>query len=250
MASLKEITAFCDQRTRRAEIPDFPGACNGLQFESRRDIRKLGAAVDAGLVPFQSAIDQGVDLLIVHHGMFWSPMHPVTGVNFDKVSTLLEGGLALYSSHLPLDCHPQIGNNVLLAKMLELQPTDTFLPYEGVDIGLLTEGVSRAELLQRLHSNFNGKVQSIEFGSENPGRIAILTGSGASAVDELAKLGVDTLVTGELRQNHFNQAQEQGLNLYLCGHYATEVFGVCALAEEVSQKFDLPWEFIQTGCPL
>ena len=250
MANLQEIIAYCDERTRRSEIPDFQGACNGLQVENEGEILKIGAAVDAGLLPFERATVEGIDLLIVHHGMFWSPIHPIIGVNYQKVSALINGSLALYSSHLPLDCHADIGNNALLARMLELEPCGTFLPYEGVDIGLTTHGINRNDLSRRLHESFNGKVTAIEFGSETPERIAILTGSGASAIGKLRILGIDTLITGELRQNHFNQAQEEGLNLYLCGHYATEVFGVCALAEEVSQKFDIPWSFLETECPL
>ena len=250
MASLQKITAFCDKRTRRHEIKDFKGACNGLQFENKGVIQKVGASVDAGLIPFQKAVDRNVDLLIVHHGMYWSPLQPITGVKFQKVNTLLNGGLAVYSSHLPLDCHSEIGNNALLAKEIGLQPTGTFLDYEGTDIGLITEGISRLDLIEKLQKTFDNKVQSIEFGSEKPNKIAILTGSGSSAVSELKRIGVDTLITGELRQNHYNQAQEEGLNLYLCGHYATEVYGVCALAKEISQKFEIPWEFIATECPL
>ncbi len=250
MASLQKIAAFCDKRTRRHEIKDFKGACNGLQFENKGVIQKVGASVDAGLIPFQKAVDRNVDLLIVHHGMYWSPLQPITGVKFQKVNTLLNGGLAVYSSHLPLDCHSEIGNNALLAKEIGLQPTGTFLDYEGTDIGLITEGISRLDLIEKLQKTFDDKVQSIEFGSEKPNKIAILTGSGSSAVSELKRIGVDTLITGELRQNHYNQAQEEGLNLYLCGHYATEVYGVCALAKEISQKFEIPWEFIATDCPL
>ena len=250
MATLQNITAFCDNRTRRHEIKDFKGAYNGLQFENTGVIRKVGASVDAGLIPFQKAVDRNVDLLIVHHGMFWSPLQPITGANFQKINTLLNGGLAVYSSHLPLDCHSEIGNNVLLAKEIGLQPTGTFLDYEGADIGLITEGISRLDLNEKLQKTFDDKVQSIEFGSKNPNKIGILTGSGSSAVAELKRIGVDTLITGELRQNHYNQAQEEGLNLYLCGHYATEVYGVCALAKEISRKFEIPWEFIATDCPL
>ena len=250
MASLQKIAAFCDKRTRRHEIRDFKGACNGLQFENTGVIQKVGASVDAGLIPFQKAVDRNVDLLIVHHGMYWSPLQPITGVKFQKVNTLLNGGLAVYSSHLPLDCHSEIGNNALLAKEIGLQPTGTFLDYEGTDIGLITEGISRLDLIEKLQKTFDDKVQSIQFGSEKPNKIAILTGSGSSAVSELKRIGVDTLITGELRQNHYNQAQEEGLNLYLCGHYATEVYGVCALAKEISQKFEIPWEFIATDCPL
>ena len=250
MATLQKIAAFCDKRTRRHEIKDFKGAYNGLQFENTGVVRKVGASVDAGLIPFQKAVDRNVDLLIVHHGMFWSPLQPITGANFQKINTLLNGGLAVYSSHLPLDCHSEIGNNVLLAKEIGLQPTGTFLDYEGADIGLITEGISRLDLIEQLQKTFDDKVQSIEFGSKNPNKIAILTGSGSSAVSELKRIGVDTLITGELRQNHYNQAQEEGLNLYLCGHYATEVYGVCALAKEISRKFEIPWEFIATDCPL
>ena len=110
------------------------------------------------------------------------------------------------------------------------------MDYEGTDIGLITEGISRLDLIEKLQKTFDDKLQSIEFGSEKPNKIAILTGSGSSAVSELKRIGVDTLITGELRQNHYNQAQEEGLNLYLCGHYATEVYGVCALAKEISQN--------------
>ena len=250
MATLQKIATFCDERTRRHEIKDFKEAYNGLQFENTGVIRKVGASVDAGLIPFQKAVDRNVDLLIVHHGMFWSPLQPITGVNFQKINTLLNGGLAVYSSHLPLDCHSEIGNNVLLAKEIGLQPTGTFLNYEGADVGLITEGISRLDLIEQLQKTFDDKVQSIEFGSKKPNKIAILTGSGSSAVSELKRIGVDTLITGELRQNHYNQAQEEGLNLYLCGHYATEVYGVCALAKEISRKFEIPWEFIATDCPL
>lgn len=250
MANLNEITKYCNERTNCSQLKDFPGACNGLQVENKGEIRKIGAAVDAGLVPFELAIDEGVDLLIVHHGIFWSPIQSITESNYQKIATLIEGNLALYSSHLPLDCHPEIGNNCLLARLLELEPEGTFLPFEGVDIGLVTHGINRDDLKERLIESFNGKITSIEFGDIEPDRIAILTGSGGSAVGELRKKGIDTLITGELRQNHFNQAQEEGLNLYLCGHYATEVFGVCALAEEISQKFNIPWTFLPTDCPL
>ena len=209
MANLHEITDFCDDRTHGSLIVDFPGACNGLQVENEGEIRKIGAAVDAGLMPFKLAIKEEVDLMIVHHGIFWSPIQPITGSNYQKIAALIKGNLALYSSHLPLDCHPEIGNNSLLARLLELNNEGTFLPFEGNDIGLITHGINRDDLKGRLLESFNGKVTSIEFGDENPDRIAILTGSGSSAVDELRKHGIDTLITGELRQNHFNQAQEE-----------------------------------------
>jgi dinuclear metal center YbgI/SA1388 family protein len=173
-------------------------------------------------------------------------------VHYQKVKTALSGNLAVYGSHLPLDAHPEIGNNAILAKKLDLEKISTFLNYEGQDIAVITRGPEggRNELSTKLRALFPYTYQGIEYGSERPERIAILTGSGQSAVSELVKNQVDTLVTGELRQHHFNMAQELGLNLYPCGHYATEVFGVQALAAEVAAEFQLEWAFIEQPCRL
>ncbi|MDA0348166.1 MAG: Nif3-like dinuclear metal center hexameric protein [Verrucomicrobia bacterium] len=251
MPRLKEVVIYCDERLSRSSIPDFPGAENGLQFENNGEVRKIGAAVDAGLVPFKKAAEAGIDFLIVHHGMFWNPPYPVTGTLYDKYKLCVESNLAVYGAHLPLDCHKEIGNNAILAKKLKLKVSNWFLEFEGNPIGLITEGsLERSELKNRLDTLFPSGVTAIEKGSKQPEKIAILTGSGASAVSELQKYGVDTLITGELKQNHFNEAEEAGLNLYACGHYATETFGVCALAEEVAEKYGVDWEFIGTDCPL
>lgn len=252
MPELSEITAFCDARTRRSEIKDFKGAYNGLQVENNGCVTKIGAAVDAGLVPFEQAIAAGVDFLICHHGLYWTAPIPLTGSSYQKVKTAFDANLAVYGAHLPLDCHPEIGNNALLAKALGLQKTGSFVPYEGNDIATIAEGPNggRAELAAKLQALFPATYQAIEYGSSQPQRIAILTGSGQSAVDQLQAHGIDTLITGELRQHHFNIAQELGLNLYPCGHYATEVFGVQALASEVADKFGLDWTFIETPCLL
>jgi len=249
--NLDSIVSFCDRRTRISEIKDFPPAKNGLQIENSGQVSKIGAAVDAGKIPFERAVASGIDFLIVHHGLYWSPPEPLTGTAYTKIHMALNGNLAVYSSHLPLDCHPEIGNNALVAKSLGLSRNRTFLPYEGTDIGLIVSAPeSRLELKSRLEKLFPGGVTAIEEGSEKPGQVAILTGSGSSAVEYLREAGVDTLITGELKQNYFNIAQELGLNLYLCGHYRTEVFGVQALGREVARYFDLPFEFIETDCPL
>lgn len=251
MADLKTVVDFCNERVNLAHVADFEGARNGLQFENNGTVTKIGAAVDAGLVPFRLAAERGVDFLIVHHGMFWNPPLPFTGVNREKLRVLFEHNLAVYGSHLPLDAHPQIGNNALLARELELEIIGTFLPYESVDIAVKAAATpSRDALRERLEKLFPKGVTAIEEGPLKPSAIGILTGSGRSAIPHLAAQGIDTFITGELKQEHFNLAQEQGLNIYLGGHYATEVFGVRALAAEVAAKFGLPWEFIATECPL
>lgn len=251
MATLSEIVHYCNERLRLSAVPDFPGAENGLQFENNGTVTRIGAAVDAGLVPFKKAVEAGVDFLIVHHGLFWEPACPITGTRFTKYKLCLENNLAVYGAHLPLDCHPEIGNNALLARQLGLKQQDWFLEYQGNPIGLVSEGtMTQAVLRERLNKLFPGGVTAIEKGSRCPEKIAIVTGSGSGALSELRKIGVDTLITGELKQNHFNQAEEEKLNLYLCGHYATETFGVSALAKEISVNFSLDWQFIATDCPL
>ncbi len=147
---------FCDARTRRVAIADFPGSHNGLQFENNGTVTRVGAAVDAGIEPFRAAIARGVDFLIVHHGMFWRPPVPITGPLREKLRVLYEGNLAVYGAHLPLDCHPEIGNNALLAKRIGLEVSGWFLNYEGNDIAARVDshGLSRDEFAARLREQF------------------------------------------------------------------------------------------------
>jgi dinuclear metal center YbgI/SA1388 family protein len=248
--TLQDLVAYCDQRTRRSAFKDAPGAFNGLQVANNGRVTKIGAAVDAGLAPFQKATAAGVDFLIVHHGMYWDMPRPLTGPVYERVATLVRGNCALYSNHLPLDGHPQIGNNALLAKQLGLKPTRPFLVRDGESIGCVAASKLKRSALRTKLESLYPRVIALEFGSAAPSGIAFCSGSGNSAVPELAAAGVDTLVTGELREEWFNVAQEQRLNLYLCGHYATEVHAVRALAAELAKKFRLPWEFIATENPL
>lgn len=251
MASLSEIVQYCNERLGLPGFPDFPGSENGLQVENAGTVSKIGAAVDAGDEPIARAIEAGVDFLIVHHGLFWEPLQPFTGPAYRKVKRLIESGCAIYSAHLPLDAHPEIGNNALLGELLGLEKEGTFLPYEGEDIAWRGKGITdRGQLLEKLKELFPAGVTAMEKGPEKLSSIAILTGSGTSVVPHLPKEGIDTLVTGELKQNVYTFAQEHGLNLYCCGHYATETLGVTALQKELSKKFDLPGTFIATDCPL
>jgi len=251
MAELNDIVDYCNQRLRTAEIIDFTGAENGLQFANSGRVTKIGAAVDAGKIPFQMAIDKGIDFLIVHHGMFWNPPYPVVAKNYQKFKLLLDSNCAVYASHLPLDCHPEIGNNAIIAQQLKLDISNWEGCHEGTPMAAMAScPYDRKELADRLQTLFPDSYTAIEHGSDKPSSLIILSGSGRSIIPHMKSIGVDTLITGELRQEHYNLAQEEGLNLYPCGHYATEVFGVKALAEELANKFGLPWEFIQMDCPL
>jgi len=250
MPTLKDLVDYCDRRTRLAAFKDAPGAFNGLQFANGGRVTRIGAAVDAGLVPFLQATSAGVDFLIVHHGMYWDMPRALTGPAYERVAALVKGDCALYSCHLPLDAHPQLGNNALLARQLGLRPRRGFLPNEGGDIGCIAPWRLRRSALRRRLESLYPRVVAIECGSASPSEVAFCSGSGNGAMAALPCAGADTLVTGELREEWFNVAQERRLNLYLCGHYATEVHGVRALAAELASKFGLPWEFIATENPL
>lgn len=251
MAALDKIVAYCDKRVRVHAIADFPGALNGLQAANSGRVTKIGATVDAGAVPFALAAKAGVDFLIVHHGLFWDGAQPVTGANHRRLKTLLDADCAVYSAHLPLDAHPQIGNNAVIARKLGLKVSRWGVLYQGTPIAAFVKTApTRAVLRTKLEKLFPKGLTALEFGPAQPRQLAILSGSGSSCLPQLCAAGVDTLVTGELKQSAFNAAQEAGLNLYICGHYATEVFGVCALATECAARFRLPWEFLDTGCPL
>jgi dinuclear metal center YbgI/SA1388 family protein len=249
MPKLHDLVTYCDRRTRRKAFKDAPGALNGLQVANSGRVTKIGAAVDAGVVPFQQAVAAGVDFLIVHHGMYWDMPRPLTGAVYDRVATLVRGNCALYSNHLPLDGHPQIGNNALLARQLGLKPSRPFLVRDGEAIGYIADSRLKRSVIRARLEQLYPRVIAIEYGSAVPRAVAFCSGSGYGALPELGPAGVDTLVTGELREECFNRAQEEGLNLYLCGHYATEVHAVRALAAELASKFKLPWEFIATENP-
>ena len=251
MPTSEELAADADLLLDSTGSPDYPNALNGLQIANLRPVTGISAAVDFSTRAIQGTVESGANFLIVHHGMYWDMPRPITGPVYDRISTLIEGNCALYSNHLPLDSHPQIGNNALLARQLGLTPNRGFMPNAGGDIGRIAPngGLTRATLRAKLEKLYP-RVIAIEYGAATPRDIAFCSGSGNSALRALAETGVDTLVTGELREEWFNHAQEEKLNLYLCGHYATEVHAVKALAAELSKKFHLPWEFIPTDNPL
>ena len=246
----KELARECDRILETKKFRDFPGAKNGLQVNHGREVKKIDWSVDADLESILKAGKEKVDFLIVHHGIFWGGVQPVTGPVYERYAALIRGNCAVYSSHLPLDAHEEIGNNVLLARQLGLKARRPFLFQEGEPIGWIAANkLKRSQLCARLEELYP-RVVTINCGPAVPKQVGFCSGSGNSAVPQLIAAGVDTLITGELREEWFNYAQENHLNLICCGHYATEMHGVKALAAELAKKFRLPWEFIETDNPL
>jgi dinuclear metal center YbgI/SA1388 family protein len=242
---LKTIVAHCDKILRTAEIGDYEGAVNGLQMENSGSVTRIAATVDASLATVKLAIAAKADLLIVHHGLFWSKTHPWTGNRRELLQLLIENNLAIYSSHLPLDAHPKLGNNAQLAAALGLNNLKPFFFSHGQNIGLKTStNISRTELAKRIERATGVKPKVIPGGKEICSRIGIVTGGAGGELKQAAAEGVDTFITGEGQHWTYALAEDLGLNVFYGGHYATETFGVKALAAELSKKFKLPWEFL------
>lgn len=242
---LAAIVKYCDQALRTRHIGDYNGAANGLQVENSGTVTRIAATVDASLATVKLAIAARADLLVVHHGLFWSPSHPWTGKRRELLWLLIENNLAVYSSHLPLDAHPKLGNNALLCAALGLKNLKPFFASHGQPIGLQSRTkISRADLAKRLERATGVKPKVIPGGNEICERIGVVTGGAGGDLKTAAAEGVDTFITGEGPHWTYALAEELGLNVFYGGHYATETFGVKALAAELSKKFKLPWEFL------
>jgi putative NIF3 family GTP cyclohydrolase 1 type 2 len=161
------------------------------------------------------------------------------------VVALVEGKMALYSLHLPLDAHPTMGNAALLGEALGVELAGGFAAFQGEEVGRWGHlGADPAALCENLSALVGGPVRHIPGGPPDIAGVGIVTGSGAGSLSECAALGLDALVTGEAAHHHYHEAMELGVHLYLAGHYATETFGVKALAERLSREFAVPWEFL------
>ena len=245
MPSLTEIVSYLDDHLRVAECGDWSNALNGLQVENTGRVQKIGAAVDASSRTFAAAAKAGIDLLLVHHGLFWPGLQAVTGPFRRQVAFLFGSDIALYSAHLPLDVHPTLGNNAQLVAALGLDGAEPFLEARGQLVGLkVRTTIGRAELAQRLEHSLESSVRMFAFGPAETQSIAVVTGAAGSEIHSVAHAGVDTFITGEAPHWAAVAAEELGLNLLLGGHYATETLGVKALAEHVAERFNVPWQFL------
>jgi dinuclear metal center YbgI/SA1388 family protein len=252
MPTLSVIAAHLDQLLRTREIPDYPPALNGVQLENRGEIVKVAAAVDFSGRVVDQTVAAEANLLLVHHGMFWGGLRPISGHLYDRIAPLVQHDIAVYASHLPLDAHPELGNNVLLARELGLEPSGGFARYQTIDVGV--QGVAevptrvlveRARAIARRHSG--DVIATLSADSRTTKRWGVCTGAGADAntIREALDTGIDTLIVGEGPHYTAVEAADVDLAIIYVGHYATETFGVRALAEHLESRFGLPWTFLE-----
>jgi dinuclear metal center YbgI/SA1388 family protein len=248
-----------DLKMRLKKVTDYletildPGAfqgdrsINGLQVEASGDVRKVALAVDACGASIRSAARRGADLLVVHHGLFWGEATPITGITASRVKALLNGGVSLYAAHLPLDCHPEIGNNARIADVLGITGTSSFGRYAGLDIGLcgmLPRPLKIEGLRRKLAGILDSPVQTFTFGPAVVKKLGIVSGGGASLTQAAADAGCDALLTGETSHSSYHTARENGISLIFAGHYASETFGVKALGELLGKDLGLKTFFL------
>jgi dinuclear metal center YbgI/SA1388 family protein len=271
MISLSDTVTYTDDFLRIREVGDWDNALNGLQIENSGRVTRLGAAVDVSTRVLTEAAKRNVDLLIVHHGLFWPGLQPVRSALRRQLQLAFENDIALYSAHLPLDIHPKVGNNAQLVAALGLplgvrsrqrgiaafksadmsaqsKSAQPFLEEKGQPVGLKAHvSIPRSHLVRKLRKALGGPVKVFSFGPRQTRAIGVVTGAVGSEIYRVAQENIDTFLTGEAPHWAAVAAQELGMNLLLGGHYATEVFGVKALAAHLSRRFGIPWEFID--CP-
>lgn len=247
MTQLRDIVQFLDQTLDYTGFDD--NSLNGLQVESGANIiKKVAFAVDAGLSVMKQAVDRQCQLLLVHHGIFWGQSERIEGNLALKIQCLVQGGCSLYTSHLPLDGHPSLGNNAQIVKHLGAELGQAFCKSGNKTIGyfgLYSEPLDVDEFEKRLesitdHSRFLG----LKYGKKQIRDFAVVSGGGSFALSEASILGADAFITGEPKHSIFHQTKELKTNAFFAGHYATETFGVRAAAELLKDRFGVEIEFI------
>lgn len=251
MTTLSEIRDYLDAVLDIAGVPDYPNALNGVQIENDGDITGVAAAVDFSTATVTATVDAGAQLLLVHHGMFWPGVQPIIGHRFRRLRMMIQNGIAVYSAHLPLDVHPEFGNNSLLARRLGLVPSGGFARFQSIEVGVRgTCDLPTRELAdraQRLSQEFGGTLVATPYASDRmTRRWGVCTGAGADSATlrEAAVGGLDTLIVGEGPHHSAVEARELGIVVLYAGHYATETLGVRALAEATASRFGIRSSFV------
>jgi dinuclear metal center YbgI/SA1388 family protein len=252
-AAVADLIAELDRLLEPGRFEDY--GPNGLQVPGPDEVSTIATGVSAHAELFELAAGAGAGLLLVHHGLFWGePAGPIDAVLKRRLRILFDADIALAAYHLPLDAHPELGNNALLARALEAESLEPFARHRGEPIGVLAslpgDGLSSGELFARVATVTSREPLVFDSGPERVRRLAIVSGAGADYLEEAASSGADALLTGEVPERAMAQAREHGLHLIAAGHYATETFGVRRLGEHLAERFGLRHVFLDVPNPV
>jgi len=246
---LKQLCDFCDEYLKVGEFNDY--CPNGLQVEASPEVEHIVCGVTASQALIDAAVEQGADTLIVHHGYFWKgESQPITGYKGRRIASLIRNNINLLAFHLPLDAHPEVGNNVQLAQVLGWQVEDSFGEQDLVFAGRLPRPQQLAELAQHIEAELDTRALAIGAGEHAIERIAWCTGAAQGFIEAAATRGMDAFISGEVSEPTFHLAREMGIHYIAAGHHATERYGVQALAAKISDRFGIKQQFIDIPNPV
>ncbi|MBD3610056.1 MAG: Nif3-like dinuclear metal center hexameric protein [Gammaproteobacteria bacterium] len=252
MTTIEQISEYLDDFLNVGAFSDY--GPNGLQVQGQQEVKHIVAGVTASQALIDAAIENGADTILVHHGYFWKGEDPrLIGMKYHRIKSLMDANINLLAYHLPLDAHPQLGNNAELARLLGLTTEGGFGRGKGPDIGAyghLPQAMSGEALATHIGRVLSRKPLHIAGNEHEITKLAWCTGGAQSYIEDAVALGVDAYITGEVSEHTVHVAREYGIHFYAAGHHATERYGVKALAEHLSQRFDLKQEFVDIDNPV
>ena len=237
------------------EIHQFKDYCpNGLQVEGRLEIKKIITGVTACQALIDQAIEEKADAIIVHHGFFWKgETQQITGMKYNRIKALIKNDINLYAYHLPLDVHPELGNNAQLAKLLEITDRRPLEPWDKRSVGRVGKfenAISAATLSERLEMVLDRKPLHIDGGKPEIKTVAWCTGGGQDYINIAAEQGIDAFISGEISERTVHIAREMGIHYFAAGHHATERFGVQALGKWIESEMGIEVKYIEINNPV
>lgn len=247
----EELVLFMDTLLKTNSYKDY--SCNGLQVQGEEMVQKVALLVDASLQGYQLALENKCQLIAVHHGIIWDGIRTVSGSSYNHLKFLIENNLNLYASHLPLDLHPEIGNNAQLAEMLKMRDLKPFGYYKGIDIGFegfLNKKTDLDSIVRILCEKLDTQCTVLPFGKKPISRVAIVSGGAADLLSEAIKKEIDCYITGEPVHYNYIEAMENKINVIYAGHYHTEKVGIQALGRKLQENFGVETEFIDIPTPI
>ncbi len=219
---------------------------NGLQVEGSPEVTRVAFSPDACLSTFESCATEGCELLVVHHGLFWGKEFTITGIHAERFRCLFHAGINLYAAHLPLDYHPEVGNNAVLCRVLGINNACVAGPASGPRWfeGTLSQGMRRESFTDLVRDKVSRDLMVLPFGPDEVDRVAVCSGSAASLLPQVKAAGYNTFLTGESSHIAYHTAEELEINVIFAGHYATETFGLQALKQKIENAFSVETLFI------
>ncbi|MDD2600262.1 MAG: Nif3-like dinuclear metal center hexameric protein [Kiritimatiellae bacterium] len=246
-----ELAEFLNKTLEVEKFKDVSN--NGLQVANNGTLTRVLCGVDANLKLLREAKERGADCIVCHHGISWGDsLKHITGLNYELVALAIKSNIAIYGVHLPLDAHPVYGNNAQICKALQLVELDPGFDYHGQNIGYtaeLTEALTFEQICTEVTDKISNSFSALNFGSASIRKIGVVSGGAADLAGQAQELGVDLFITGEPSLLGYNLAEQLRINVIFAGHYATEIFGVRALSEVISQELGIPAECVDYKTP-